>query len=1157
MSRAAATELLDVLDPLPYPQRMRHLAARARESAARNALGGLLDGLEQHGTYGQRLAVIAACAGQDSAYLSARLGHPDPVVRGHAQRAALAAPAGIPDDALADAVQDAPAAVRGQLLRTVVTGGRTALAERLIDGLRAHRGDAEAARLLPGCGTETAGRLLPELFHAVTGWRALSSRHPDAVLAEAERQLDALPEVLREDWWYRYGAGVAHTARHRPLRVLDLLERHARQGPLSPGLWRRLDRLAAADAGRTLRLLLAPEQATALRERGLTAAVLRRLVRAEAARLPELGRVLGEDPHRFAALLRAVPPSRRSAFYDAVTEGEDVGQPALDDEVLDALPHSRRTQEARRMARQARERRAHWSTVLAAVAHLPDEEAREELAAATARTAPEDRALAWQLSVRQAGYAAVGDGGGSGRVTALLADLERLRDEPDAVRSAALAALACLPPRLFGQEAAGHLDRIASDAIRAADSSPGTRDALARLAQALLREHAAGGERDLVGWALRTTVRLYGHTGGTDLGRLDRTLGRGREREVYEALRPWLEAGAEKVDHGLTFALARALGRRAAALPEVQELLWQAVQFGTEATARTAVGLWLREPRTRDSRTAQVLALDPSAAVLPAVSRTIALRRTDLLDVVLGDTPPYGRFFSKNGSLAEDAGPDGDSSRLPPVGPCTARWLPRQQRAAARLLAHEADDETRPLNRRRSVLARLVHVPREGARELRLWAEDTGEDEAELARAATAALVRTERPGEALPLLLAHSGDGRARTGAGALARASRYLTPSELSAALHGLLLSGLSADTQSGAPAVAEPGTRTAAVRLAATMLPVAEAAEVLAAVCELPGLHAEVRAACTACAPLLLDDERAWRVAAAAAHGAPALRQALLRTQPLELPERHRERYAHLVTALCDVTGHEAAEPACAALAHWAPWAPEAATVLSTAVTDLDNRRTWRQAAEGLVELVAALPAGAGTLEDVLTRLVTADADPDTPDAQDDRDRPARRRVAHLVLTLGRRAQNRRTARQTAGQMGVLLAGHEEFVPLAAQLLCASLDPEADAETLGRQLRAIAGLHSERPGLAWRTAGELRRILRPFHRPGADRERLLPVARDLAEDGGLATGLLAVTLAAALNPGSGWPGPWRAFLRDVRRHAVPDVRTAALEVVADPGE
>ena len=68
-----------------------------------------------------------------------------------------------------------------------------------------------------------------------------------------------------------------------------------------------------------------------------------------------------------------------------------------------------------------------------------------------------------------------------------------MRNEQDPVRSAAMRALADTPPVLFTDEAEPHLDRVATDAVAARDSSPDTRQALSRLALAVLREHAAAG----------------------------------------------------------------------------------------------------------------------------------------------------------------------------------------------------------------------------------------------------------------------------------------------------------------------------------------------------------------------------------------------------------------------------------------------------------------------------------------------------------------------------------------------------------------------------------------------------------------------------------------------------------------------------------------
>ncbi|MEU2863103.1 sigma factor, partial [Streptomyces mirabilis] len=212
-------------------------------------------------------------------------------VRGHALRVADSLQ--VPDSAYESALDDAPETVRRELLRAIVAGRRTALADRLLPGLRRDWGDAEAARLLPGCAPETVARLLPELFHAVTGWKTLAKRHPGTLLDVAEGELAALPEALRDTWWGRYTPGVAATVATQPLRVLDLLERF---GPatLPLPLHDHFPRFAAADPSRLLRLLLTPTGFAARRYRSLSPAVLRRLARSDAPELPAFSRALAD-----------------------------------------------------------------------------------------------------------------------------------------------------------------------------------------------------------------------------------------------------------------------------------------------------------------------------------------------------------------------------------------------------------------------------------------------------------------------------------------------------------------------------------------------------------------------------------------------------------------------------------------------------------------------------------------------------------------------------------------------------------------------------------------------------------------------------------------------------------------------------------------------
>ncbi|MCZ1004036.1 hypothetical protein O1M63_48735 [Streptomyces mirabilis] len=319
--------------------------------------------------------------------------------------------------------------------------------------------------------------------------------------------------------------------------MLDLLETlRARHLPLP--LHDHFPRFAAADRGRLLRLLTPPDSPR--RYRSLSPAVLRRLARSDAPELPAFSRALA-DWGDLAPLVKALPPARRHAFYRAAQEGRGAGHVTIDAIILAVLPRNCVAEEARRMAAVAREHGAHWSSLLLADSFLPVEEARERLVEATRRPAAEDRAEAWPLLIRNAARS-----GDHAAVTSVLEEMGRLRNEQDPVRSAALDALSRVRPALFTEDAEPHLDRITADAVEARDSSAATRHNLSDLALSVLREHAAGGRRELVNWALRTLVRISGNTGGADLGRLDTTLRRGQEHQVYEALRPWIGGGRRK-----------------------------------------------------------------------------------------------------------------------------------------------------------------------------------------------------------------------------------------------------------------------------------------------------------------------------------------------------------------------------------------------------------------------------------------------------------------------------------------------------------------------------------------------------------------------------------------------------------------------------------
>ncbi|MQY14704.1 hypothetical protein SRB5_48800 [Streptomyces sp. RB5] len=1102
-------QLLAATDRLSHPERMRELARAVRAAAADGGLDELLSGLAAHGTYGRRLAATAAGIARHDAHLEACLADPDAIVRAPALRALRQGR--IADDAVTAALRDAPAEARRRLVRTIAVAGRTALAESLIEPMLERWGPDEAAGLLPACTGETVVRLLPRLLRGVSSFPLLARRHPGPLLAELVRTLEDTSPGVRDAWLLSRGDALAALTDHDPLGVLTVLETYE---VLPWQVYGRLRLLVEADPGRTVRLLLRPRLRPELERRGLEPAVLRRLVRHDPPELTDLAQALAARPVALAALLKQLPPARRPALLDAATAGQDLTHTMLDPALLDVLPHRRRIAEARRMTDQARASGAHWTVVLRAAAHLPPAEVRDELLAAVSRSDADDRAQAYPLLVRNAALTR-----DPGAVAVLLTDLQRLRNEQDPVRSAALQALTHVPAACFTAASAEPLTRIATDAVEARDSSWATRRAVRTLALAVLREHAAGGGRELIGWSLDTLTGLTGHSGGVDIGRLDTALRHGQEHDVVAALRPWLEAGADKADHALTFALVRALGRRAWRMPELQDLLWQAVQYGSDATVRTAVGLWLEQPRGRDERVGRIVALESSAAVLPPVLDVLVRRRTDLLDPALAPTPPYGRFLTAG-------------SHWTPPSYYAYRWTPRQHRAAAALYARTAGGAGHVAHLRTGAIWSAARIPDAGLDVVRRYA---GSPSIPLAEAALGALPWTDHPAEVLPLLLEHAGGDRARVAVYAATRAAQYVAPSRLGAQLRAL--------TAPSDPRTVKVTSRKEAVRLAAVRLPAAEAARLLREAFDVPGQHHDVRAACVAFARGLLGERAVWPLLRAAAEGRIELRRALARATVFEVDPEHRPRYAALLRAACEPRDPDVAQALYPVLVEWAPWDPGMARVLAADVTDLTDRSTWALAADNLVRM---LPEEADTYAGTLTALLTAAAV--QPDAQPERDLPARQRIDHLTGELATRSVRLATPmRPVLLRTSEILAehGHRDFDTAAARIRLHALDLDADADTLVSGLREVRRLCGGRPVAVAALTPALDARLRGAGSPG--RTEALGAAADALAPG---EGLFAVVLTAVGGERSRWAQPWRDRLRGLRAHPDPDVRAAARE-------
>ncbi|MFJ3231057.1 hypothetical protein [Streptomyces sp. NPDC086787] len=1130
---STAEHLLSALEPLAFPERLTLTARTARALADDGRLAPLLADLDAGGTYERRLGALAALAGGDTGFLTERLADPDRVVAGYALRAAR--PAAVPDATVEAAYEDAPAALRGNLARLLLSGGRTELAERLVVRLRDQWGDAEAARLLPACSTAFVARELPDLAHAVDGWTRLARRHPDPVLGHAETALaDRVTGHQRQEWWRVHATTAAALAPSRPEGLLALLEGY---GPdtLTPPLVRALGPLVATDAERVVRWLTSPERSPSRHEPCPPPGVLRALVRAAPESLPVLGWHWLRRSHHFAALLKAMAPGRRPAFLDAVTAfGSPQGAAPT---VLELLPRERRWAEVRREAAEFTGEPHNWWDETDTLAHGPFAEARPVLLDAVRRSDADDRACAWRFLVQCAGR-----DGSRTAITATLAAAARLRNDQDLVRREALDALAEAHPRVFAAEDAAPLDRIAGDALEARDVSDQSLVALRSLAVRVLvehvtddDEHGAGEATALRDWALRTMERITGRVGVPDLGPLHRVLRRGQERQVFEALRPWLDAGARRADFRLLLALAAALGPRARRLPGLQDMLVRALEHGDDPTFEAAAALWLAAPATRGERVARIIALEPSAVVLGPVLRVLTRWRTDLLDPLLDDTPPYGRFLARG---ARRPLPDLEDS---------GRWLPRQRRAAAGLAARAAADHSLPLDDRAALIRAAAPVPELG---FALALQHADASDVVLAEAALGALSWTDRPEEALPVLLRHAGGDRARVAGHAAARAARFTAPSRLAVSLAGLLTAGQPAKVT----------TRKEAARLAVRFLPSRQASALLADAFHAADSHPDVRTAVVRALPPLLGEPASRSLLADAARDdAQSVRGALMEVSPWEVAEAHRRAYASAVGTAYDTSlaldgslGHSMTLGA----GQWCRYEPELRLRLSRAVCDLDDRTGWNHAASALSALLGSgLPhplGGAapgsvfhGAVAGLLAALHTSDGG---RDALHDRDLPALQRLRALVSRVDGSAVPPELLEAVIAQLAPepLLAA--ERAVLQTELLNRTTNPSE----LHPRLRELADM-LEGAGVlaAVRISGRLWAVRTHFALPGYS-AAVLAAAERLARDGGTAAGLLATGLVTPTGAFLDWPEAWRSLLRLLRAHPHPDVRHQAHQTV-----
>ena len=812
------------------------------------------------------------------------------------------------------------------------------------------------------------------------------------------------------------------------------------------------------------------------------------LAKANPPELVQLGRI------ELFPVLRAFPPSQRVAFFDAVHADKNMSHVDLDDAVLRLLPRSRRAAETRRMRANALAAGEELQARRLAQ-FLPYDEARETLTELTYAGEATERAEGYPLLIACAAR--------NFRLAELLPWLaDRLKREQDPVRMAAFQALAAASPRAFGE--APELAQIAADAFDARDLSSASSEALAALCVKLLVD--AGSEL-----ALSILGDMWHRDSWISLGRLDRRLRHGQEHAVYRAFAKTITENASLTIYQPALALVTALGKRAWQMPELMDTLWGAIKDSHEGEARDAIRLLLDDPRTRNERVQRIVEIDPSTVFIPEVLRVLQFRRTDLLDVLFGDELPQGRFAP------------GEVRRVPLGLQGTRRWLPAQRLRYAVLLGALADNPAQDRGVQAAAVRTLGTIHGQDA-----LAYLDSEDEL-VAQAAIAVLPDLPDPVAALRLLLDRAlSDNRGQAELASMytiRRCARRVAPS----ALAGILL-----QVQGGRVTV-----RKELVRLISDFrLP--DAVGLLHRAWHAENQHRDVRAAIAFAALSWLDEPAAWDLLRAAVSGPREVAMQVLRVSAYTVPERHRPEIARLISEVATGQDTRLKAQALQQLGTWLTWFPAAIPVLVTSITDLDDRTGWAAAAVGLISAITT-PAAETAVLDCVEALATATAT--DPDADADRDRPGLQRTRVLIDGLTHSPNSKPPRRGAIVRLTEALASYPEIRREVIELRLSTV--RTDTTEASGDIQAVALLMADRPVLAaqvsrhawtdWSTY--------PYY---WNRDAMLDAARNVG-NGYLATSILAVG-----GPHFGWPEDWRSALRELRRHADPDVRDAALRAM-----
>ncbi|GAB2730220.1 hypothetical protein [Streptomyces bullii] len=1147
-------------DPLPFPARRSALARYAR-SLTPDAYATLRHALAAGDPDERHTALFLAVVRRDLDRVAEAL--TDPLLGRRARAAALRLP--VPEQALERLTLSDIRATRYDAYRLLRLSRRRALAARLLPAVHERHGAREAAALLPACPEETVAAWLPRVETGPGTLHSLARTAPCATAAYLAEQHERYAPQEAHRFVRRHLAAASVAARRDPRAALLLLDRAPRL--LTPqGMLRALHRPAEALAV----LRTAPADPEGARRRhfipgGPVPPALRRalaelpvrdlVVLAEHCTSTVSGqRATGRLETAPDGLLRLLPPAERRRVLDGRPAARRwLSTTALS--ALAALEPSDRTELVTPWLE--RYRRSLWNRPRVAAA-LPLADGEPLLRELAGNHRLHHRATAWPALLACAEL-----DGDPQEFARVIATCERAWHDQDDVRRPALEQLAGAPPRLLDAVPERALRDAVLTAVQSRDSTAATLRAVERLLYRVVERaaaagrteraaHAAGLFGDLVAAPRHTTPVLSAL-------RVDETAA----RALWTALSP-----TERQPAAVT-ALAELLGPHLAALPGLDaETRRVAVDCDDPRLAARAAAAWVRPPHLREERCAELIAVDATFATVPVVLRTLAARRTDLLDPLLAAA--RGGF---TGRLRPRSVPW--TPKLCPE--VTGRWLASQRNAWAEHHARVAAYDAAPLHARADA-ARLLRDPQRltmlveqapqpvAAAALTALGEVAGTGVGVVAGAGVGEGAETgvgewaatgggegaatgggdgpeEAAGPAVDApessrhaqhLLRHAATGGVR-GRAAMAALGRLLERMPDGDAVRLLAPVASAVD--------APVGSRKEAAR-ALRALPGEGAFRALLAAWDAPRQHPDVRAVLAwALLPEVGRPDVAGRLVRAAHE--PAVRDAVVHARVRAVPDAEREAYTAFLTRLVVQGDEETVAAACRALPSWLTSdCAEAVRVLVDAAVDPERPRSvWCVAARQLVRL----PSGPAT-ESVLRGAFDALAE--RARAHDPGVRVDALRRLHGCTDVVRPSES---TWQTLPVLD-MLADTLEAVGLHADAARLSWEAAVDSvrqgkhewhpwDRLVRLCEAGTGRCPQNPHMS-----------ADFSRPRV-RAAALTLARTLRARGTGVSGSLALFLVRAAGHATDWAPKWRAELDALRAHADPDTAMAALLVGPEP--